>query len=103
MLSRSEGFSNALLEAMACGIPSVITRVGGNPEAINDGENGFLVSSEDDQAAADRLLFLLRNPAKAALMGEAARTAVQTRFSSQTMIEQLIDIYRELMAGRKPR
>jgi glycosyltransferase involved in cell wall biosynthesis len=61
------------------------------------------VSSEDDQAAADRLLFLLRNPAKAALMGEAARTTVQTRFSSQTMIEQLIDIYRELMAGRKPR
>jgi glycosyltransferase involved in cell wall biosynthesis len=103
MLSRSEGFSNALLEAMACGIPSVITRVGGNPEAINDGENGFLVSSEDDQAAADRLLFLLRNPAKAALMGEAARTTVQTRFSSQTMIEQLIDIYRELMAERKPR
>lgn len=103
MLSRSEGFSNALLEAMACGIPSVVTRVGGNPEAINEGENGFLVSSEDDQAAADRLLFLLRNPAKAALMGEAARAVVQTRFSSQTMVEQLLDVYRELMARRKPR
>jgi glycosyltransferase involved in cell wall biosynthesis len=103
MLSRSEGFSNALLEAMACGIPSVVTRVGGNPEAINEGENGFLVPSEDDQAAADRLLFLLRNPAKAALMGEAARTAVQTQFSSQTMVDQLIDVYRKLMARRKPR
>ena len=41
LLSRSEGFCNALLEAMACGVPSVVTRVGGNPEAITDGENGF--------------------------------------------------------------
>ena len=41
LLSRSEGFCNALLEAMACGVPCVVTRVGGNPEAITDGENGF--------------------------------------------------------------
>gem|GEM_PF-310763 len=103
MLSRSEGFSNALLEAMACGVPSVVTSVGGNPEAIRDGENGFLVSTEDDQAAAERLLFLLRNPGQAALMGEAARATVQTRFSAQTMISQLLEVYRELMAQRKPR
>src|SRR4029077_8917938 len=98
LLSRSEGFCNALLEAMACGVPSVVTRVGGNPEAINDGENGFLVPSEDDQAAADRLLFLMRNPGKAAQMGEAARITVHTRFSAQTMLKQLIAVYREMMA-----
>ena len=103
MLSRSEGFSNALLEAMACGIPSVVTSVGGNPEAIKDSEDGFLVPSEDHQAAADRLLYLLRNPAKAALMGEAARTTAQTQFSAQIMIKQLIEVYREMMAERKPR
>jgi L-malate glycosyltransferase len=103
MLSHSEGFSNALLEAMACGIPSVVTSVGGNPEAINDGKDGFLVPSEDDQAAADRLLFLLRNPAKALQMGAAARVVAETRFSAQTMIKQLIEVYRELMVGRKVR
>jgi glycosyltransferase involved in cell wall biosynthesis len=103
MLSRSEGFSNALLEAMACGIPPVVTSVGGNSEAIKDGEDGFLVPSEDYQAAADRLLYLLRNPAKAALMGEAARTTAQTRFSAQTMIQQLVEVYREMMAEKKPR
>jgi len=102
MLSRSEGFSNALLEAMACGVPPVVTSVGGNPEAIKDGEDGFLVPSEDHQAAADRLLHLLRNPAKATLMGEAARTTAQMRFSAQTMIKQLVEVYREMMAERKP-
>ncbi len=97
LLSRSEGFSNALLEAMACGVPSVATCVGGNPEAIQDGANGFLVPSEDDQAAAERLLFLLRNPARAAEIGEAGRNTVHTRFSADTMINQLLNIY-ELMA-----
>jgi glycosyltransferase involved in cell wall biosynthesis len=100
LLSRSEGFCNALLEAMACGVPAVITRVGGNPEAVHDGENGFLVPPEDDESAAERLLFLLRNPAKAAQIGEAARITVQTRFSAETMISQLLDVYSGLMAGR---
>lgn len=101
LLSRSEGFCNALLEAMACGLPSVVTRVGGNPEAIQDGENGFLVASEDDQQAAERLLFLLCNPAKAEQMGEAARVTAHTRFSAETMIRQLLEVYGELMAKRK--
>ncbi|HEU4415792.1 MAG TPA: glycosyltransferase [Candidatus Angelobacter sp.] len=103
LLSRSEGFCNALLEAMACGVPAVVTRVGGNPEAIREGENGFLVASEDDAAAAERLLFLLRNPARAAEIGEAGRVEAKTRFSAETMIQQLIAVYREMMARRKPR
>jgi glycosyltransferase involved in cell wall biosynthesis len=100
MLSRSEGFSNALLEAMACGVPSVVTRVGGNPEAITDGENGFLVSVEDDAAAAEKLLALLRDPARAAKIGENGRISVQTRFSADVMIQRLVDVYRDLLAER---
>ena len=100
MLSRSEGFSNALLEAMACGVPSVVTRVGGNPEAIADGENGFLVSIEDDSAAAEKLLALLRDPARAAAIGENGRISVQTRFSADVMIQKLIGVYRDLLAER---
>src|SRR5262249_30250219 len=57
--SRSEGFSNALIEAMACGLPCVATRVGGNPEAIEDGKNGYLVDSGDAEATAERILALL--------------------------------------------
>jgi len=100
MLSRSEGFCNALLEAMACGVPSVVTRVGGNPEAIREGENGFMVPVEDDAAATERLLYLLRNPERAAQIGDSARTSAQTRFSAETMIKSLISLYRDLLAKR---
>lgn len=100
MLSRSEGFCNALLEAMACGVPSVVTRVGGNPEAIREGENGFMVAVEDDAAAAERLLYLLRNPERAVRIGENGRISVQTRFSAETMIKSLINLYRDLLVKR---
>ena len=100
MLSRSEGFCNALLEAMACGVPSVVTRVGGNPEAIREGESGFMVPVEDDAAAAERLLYLLRNPERAAQIGESGRTSARTRFSAETMINSLITLYRDLLAKR---
>ncbi len=103
LLSRSEGFSNALLEAMACGVPAVVTRVGGNPEAIQDGVNGFLVPSEDDGAAAERLLLLLRDQARARAIGQAGRDTVRSRFSAETMIHELLEIYDGLMARRKPR
>ena len=83
--------------------PRVVTRVGGNPEAIREGENGFLVASEDDEAAAERLLFLLRNPARAVEIGEAGRVEAYTRFSAATMIQQLMAVYTEMMARRKLR
>jgi L-malate glycosyltransferase len=100
LLSRSEGFCNALLEAMACGVPSVVTRVGGNPEAITDGENGFLAPVEDDAIAAERLLTLLRDPEQGARIGESGRKSVQTRFSAEGMIQKLIGVYRDLLAER---
>jgi glycosyltransferase involved in cell wall biosynthesis len=101
LLSRSEGFSNALLEAMSCGVPSVVTRVGGNPEAITDGENGFLVPVEDDAAAAEKLLTLLHDPERAAKIGECGRSSVQVRFSAEVMIQKLISVYRAMLAERR--
>lgn len=100
LLSRSEGFSNALLEAMACGIPSVVTRVGGNPEAITGGENGFLVPVEDDAAAAEKLLCVLRDHERGRQIGERGRNSVQTRFSADVMIQKLIGVYRDLLAEK---
>ncbi|HZU34168.1 MAG TPA: glycosyltransferase [Candidatus Angelobacter sp.] len=100
LLSRSEGFCNALLEAMACGVPSVVTRVGGNPEAIADGENGFLTPVEDDKVPAERLLFLLRNKDQASRIGQAGKNTAYTRFSADTMIKNLVEVYRELLAEK---
>jgi glycosyltransferase involved in cell wall biosynthesis len=100
LLSRSEGFCNALLEAMACGVPAVATRVGGNPEAITDGENGLLVPVEDDAAAAEKLLTLLHDPEWGTKIGESGRSSVQTRFSADVMIQKLIGVYRDLLAER---
>jgi glycosyltransferase involved in cell wall biosynthesis len=101
LLSRSEGFCNALLEAMACGVPSVVTRVGGNPEAIDDGENGFLVPVEDYETAAQRVLHLLRNPEQAKRIGEAGRTTAYAKFTADAMVKNLLNLYADLMKERK--
>jgi len=85
---------------MACGVPSVVTRVGGNPEAIRDGENGFLVPVADEATSAERLLFLLRNPQRAAQIGQAGQLVAQNQFSAETMINTLIDLYREMLTER---
>jgi glycosyltransferase involved in cell wall biosynthesis len=98
--SRSEGFSNALIEAMACGLPCVATDAGGNVEAVEEGRNGFIVPTEDPATLADRLLKLLTEPALAAKMGAAGRDIAQARFGSQRMIERLTAIYGELLAAR---
>jgi glycosyltransferase involved in cell wall biosynthesis len=99
LLSRSEGMSNALLEAMACGLPSVATAVGGNPEVIDDGRTGYLVASEDHQAAAARILDLLSQPKRAAVMGLEAKQTVAEKFSAKGMVEKVVREYDRLLAA----
>jgi glycosyltransferase involved in cell wall biosynthesis len=96
--SRSEGFSNALLEAMACGLPCVATDVGGNREVVTDGETGYLVETENPTVAADRLLELLLNPEAARRMGAEGRRIVEQQFTTGSMIRQLIGLYDALLA-----
>jgi len=97
--SRSEGFSNALVEAMACGLPCVATRVGGNAEAIEDGVSGFLVPPEAPQLAADRILRLLRQREEARRMGRAAQKRVEEKFTAQAMMSNITAIYEQLLSG----
>jgi len=97
LLSRSEGFSNAVIEAMACELPTVVTRVGGNPEAVTDGETGFVVDSEDFAAAADRLLQLMRDPEKSRRMGRSGRRRVEAEFTSEAMVGQFVGLYDRLL------
>jgi len=99
--SRSEGFSNALIEAMACGLPCVATRVGGNAEAIEEGENGYLVKREDVDASAERILRLLHNPAEAMRMGVAGRKIVERKFTADVMIKRLTQFYEQLLAEKR--
>jgi glycosyltransferase involved in cell wall biosynthesis len=99
--SRSEGFSNALIEAMACGRPSVVTDVGGNSEAIENGRTGYVIESENVEAAADRILRLLHNPAEMAAMGAEARRVAQRRFTAQAMLENLMAQYRRLLSSKR--
>ncbi len=106
LLSRTEGFSNALVEAMACSLPAVATRVGGAEETIDDGRDGFLVNSEDAEAAAERILILLRDPELAKRMGREARETVRTKFTAEIMASTLASHYDQLVRdgrmGAKP-
>ena len=99
--SRSEGFSNALVEAMASGLPCVATRVGGNAEALANGQSGYIVDSDDPQAMAERVMILLRDPELRGRMGQRGRDTVESRFSAHSMITQLAGVYDELLASRK--
>jgi glycosyltransferase involved in cell wall biosynthesis len=73
--SRSEGTPNPCLEAAACGLPVITTRVGSMPDLIRDGENGFLVE-RDAAAIAAKLRTLRDDPALRNRLGRAARAAV---------------------------
>jgi len=97
-----EGFSNAILEAMALGLPVVAARAGGNPEAVDDGETGILFPAGDAAALARGIVGLLRDPARAREMGEAARQRVRDRFTTGGMVSNVERLYEDLLAGRPP-
>ena len=100
LLSRSEGMSNSLLEAMASGLPCVATAVGGTSEVVSDGSDGYLVPSEESETAADRIMTLLRNRDLAARLGRAARQTAEAKFSAQRMVSDLAAMYDRLLEGR---
>jgi glycosyltransferase involved in cell wall biosynthesis len=101
--SRSEGLSNALLEAMACGLPTVATTVGGAPEAVEHGVNGLLVPADDDAALADALLQLIRDSGGARQLGESARRTTCARYSMEAMVDRYVKLYAELSESAGPR
>lgn len=98
--SRSEGLPFALLEAMALGKPVVATRVGGNAEAVEEGQTGLLTPPEDSDAIADALAFLLEHPDDAAQMGELGRQRVREQFSLKRMVTELERVYTIVLEGR---
>jgi glycosyltransferase involved in cell wall biosynthesis len=97
--SRSEGFSNAIVEAMAASLPVVATDVGGNAEAVQDGVSGFLVPSDDPTAMAAAILRLLSDPSQARAMGIAGRNLVAEKFTTEAMLNRITAVYMKLLAA----
>jgi len=95
--SRWEGMPNALLEAMACGLACVVTRVSGSEDAIEHGVNGLLVEPEDYHGMAQALLTLLRDPAQAQQYGQTARTTIEKYYSLEQMIDTYVMLYQRIL------
>ena len=98
--SLAEGISNTILESMASGLPIIATRVGGNPDLIDDGATGRLVPPSDPRALGDALLALFADPGAARRLGRAARVECERRFSLDRMVADYAAIYDQLLASR---
>jgi len=101
MPSAMESFGLAALEAMACSVPTIATRVGGVPELIDEGVNGLLFPLGDVEAMAAAAIALLSDQPRLTAMAAAARTNASERFCS-TRIIPLYEQYYERVLARSP-
>lgn len=98
--SRTEAFPNAVLEAMASGLPVVASAVGGVREIIEDGRTGLLVRAGDPRALADQLCRLMADGGLGVRLGAAGRTMVEGRFSFDRMVDAFELVYLTELARR---
>jgi N-acetyl-alpha-D-glucosaminyl L-malate synthase BshA len=97
MPSQMESFGLAALEAMACSVPAIATRVGGVPELIDDGVNGLLFPVGDVDAMANAAIALLNDPPRFEALSRAARRTAQDRFCATRIIPLYEDYYRRVL------
>jgi N-acetyl-alpha-D-glucosaminyl L-malate synthase BshA len=103
MPSEMESFGLAALEAMACSVPSIATRVGGVPELIHDGHDGLLFEVGDVDSMAAGAIDLLSDPDRFNAMSRAARKTAQDHFCASRVIPLYEDYYERVIARSKPR
>lgn len=103
LTSRSEGFPNVVLEAMAAGKPVVAPAVGGIPELIDDGANGRLIPTRNPADFADAVEAYLNDPDAAEAVGRRAMEAVADRYSLERMGQAYRALYEELLAAARAR
>jgi N-acetyl-alpha-D-glucosaminyl L-malate synthase BshA len=97
--SELESFGLAALEAMACGVPPVATNVGGVPELIENGVDGFLEPVGDIAAQSARVIELLSDASRYESVAKAARKTAEKRFCTSLIIPLYEDYYREVLRG----
>ena len=95
--SRLEGAPNAVLEALACGLPIVSTTIGGVVDIISDEVNGILVPPERSDLLAQKICFLLEDKNYRKRLGRKAREAALTRFSFDVISKKYLDCYHSLI------
>ncbi len=95
--SRIEAFGVAVLEAAACGLPAVVTKVGGLPEVVEDGVTGLVVPPEDPVALAEALRRLVADREGRRRMGAAARRFVAARYRWEDTAERMEQLYRQVI------
>lgn len=96
----TEGLGVSLLQAAAAGLPIVATRVGGIPEIVHDGVNGYLIPPGDAPSLADAATRVILDRDLAGKMGEAGRGIANEHFSIDSMVEGNLRVYREVMKGK---
>jgi glycosyltransferase involved in cell wall biosynthesis len=103
--SCKEALSNALMEAMACSCCAIASRVGGNPELIDDGENGLLFNVDDVEQLAGQLDALLADPVRRRRLASAASAKMSAQFSYSRAAATMLEIYESVLfrARRKGR
>jgi len=100
--SRWEGMPNALLEAMACGTPSIATRVSGSEDIIVDGVNGLLVDPEEPEQMAQALHRLIGDTAMAQQMAQEGRATILRDYQLSCVIERCVEMYHRALAENHP-
>jgi len=98
--SLAEGISNTILEAMATGLPIVATRVGGNPELVDEGRTAFLVPADDPEAMAAAIANDADDAGKRAQHGASARARAESRFSLDAMVRAYTAVYDRVLDRR---
>lgn len=98
LCSESEGFSNSIIEYMACEVPVVATNVGGNPELVIDGENGYLTPVGQPRIIAEKINRLLGDDALRRQIGEKNRGKIKQEFSLAVLADKHEKLYREIVS-----
>ena len=98
--SYAEGMSNAMLEAMSCGLPAVATRIGAAEEMIQDGVNGCLMEPGDRVMLTRSLMALINDEEKREQFSQRAAAAIREQYSEQAVVDRIEAAYYEMIHER---